>query len=130
MRNCEPCRYRQLVLELVRMLTSQAMEICERTKKKTITEVEILQALEQLDLKHYLAEAQAAAEDFKAQSTTHRAKQRQQRLSSSTVDIEELERQQAALFEQARSRMQTTQPAEEPAAAQEGFQLGDTSMFD
>eukprot|EP00045_Choanoeca_perplexa_P013628 m.155099 g.155099 ORF g.155099 m.155099 type:complete len:157 (-) comp16406_c0_seq1:3059-3529(-) len=117
--------------ELTRMLTSQAAEICEKTGKKTITEAEIMLALEQLELQQYLADAQTAAQEFKDLSTTHRAKQRQQKLSSATVDLEELERQQQALFEQARERMQGTQEPSQVTPSTEGFSLAtDTSMFD
>lgn len=86
------------------MLSSEANDICERDRKKTITPEHVLRALTALGMQRFSREVEdeyeraKTDERLKAKGNRRAAKERKH-----VVDTEELLRQQEALFAQARS---------------------------
>ncbi|XP_018329231.1 protein Dr1 [Agrilus planipennis] len=95
---------RELVLncctEFIHLISSEANEICNQLRKKTINAEHVLMALERLGFADYTAEAEAVLKDCKAVA----AKRRRQstRLENLGIPEEELLRQQQELFAKAR----------------------------
>lgn len=90
--------------EFVQLLSSEANDICERDRKKTITPEHVLRALTALGMERFSHDVQEeydrakTDEKLKAKGNRRAAKERKP-----VVDTEELLRQQEALFAQARS---------------------------
>lgn len=92
-------------VEYIHLLTSEANEICERTGRKTIGPEHIVEALERLGFHDSLeAVRQTLDESLKhLQREKERAKARN-KMETSGLSPEELQRQQEELFEQARRK--------------------------
>ncbi|BET01209.1 unnamed protein product [Nesidiocoris tenuis] len=97
---------RELILncctEFIHLIASEANEICNQSKKKTINADHVLKALDSLGFGDYKAEAEAVLRDCKAVA----AKRRRQstRLENLGIPEEELLRQQQELFAKAREQ--------------------------
>uniref|UniRef100_A0A023F979 Protein Dr1 n=5 Tax=Triatominae TaxID=70999 RepID=A0A023F979_TRIIF len=95
---------RELILncctEFIHLIASEANEICNQSKKKTINAEHVLKALDSLGFGDYRADAEAVLQDCKAVA----AKRRRQstRLENLGIPEEELLRQQQELFAKAR----------------------------
>ncbi|KAF6211654.1 hypothetical protein GE061_012167 [Apolygus lucorum] len=91
---------RELILncctEFIHLIASEANEICNQSKKKTINAEHVLKALDSLGFSDYKADAEAVLRDCKAVA----AKRRRQstRLENLGIPEEELLRQQQELF--------------------------------
>lgn len=90
--------------EFVQLLSSEANDICERDRKKTITPEHVLRALTALGMERFSREVEdeyeRAKTDEKLRAKGNRRAAKERKL---VVDTEELLRQQEALFAQARS---------------------------
>eukprot|EP00177_Eucheuma_denticulatum_P008651 GFKZ01015741.1.p1 GENE.GFKZ01015741.1~~GFKZ01015741.1.p1 ORF type:complete len:140 (-),score=24.35 GFKZ01015741.1:188-607(-) len=89
--------------EFVQLLSSEANEICERDRKKTITPEHVLRALTALGMERFSKEVEDEYERAKADDKLKTRGSRRGAKEKPTVDTEELLRQQEALFAQARS---------------------------
>lgn len=95
---------RELILncctEFIHLIASEANEICNQSRKKTINAEHVLKALDSLGFGDYRADAEAVLQDCKAVA----AKRRRQsmRLENLGIPEEELLRQQQELFAKAR----------------------------
>lgn len=91
--------------EFVQLLSSEANEICEKGKKKTITPEHVLRALEQLGLTRFTKEVEEEYERAKIEEAKQKSRNgsRRDRNKAAQVDTEELLRQQEQLFALARS---------------------------
>ncbi|XP_014283527.1 protein Dr1 [Halyomorpha halys] len=95
---------RELILncctEFIHLIASEANEICNLSRKKTINAEHVLKALDRLGFGDYRSEAEAVLQDCKEVA----AKRRRQsmRLENLGIPEEELLRQQQALFAKAR----------------------------
>lgn len=91
--------------EFVQLLSSEANEICEKDKKKTITPEHVLRALDTLGMERFkdqvIEEYERAKNDDKLKTRANRRGGREKKKSAENT--EELLRQQEALFAQARS---------------------------
>lgn len=91
--------------EFVQLLSSEANDICEKDKKKTITPEHVLRALRQLGLERFHQEVKDEYERAKSDDKL-RARgsgRRDRNKAKAPVDDEELLRQQEELFARARS---------------------------
>ena len=89
--------------EFVQLLSTEANDICEQDKKKTITPEHVLRALQQLGLNKYLARVEAAYELVKDHGKTRPRGAGKRALQNSGISKDELLRQQQELFARARS---------------------------
>lgn len=90
--------------EFVQLLSSEANDICEKDKKKTITPEHVLRALQQLGLEAYHKDVADEFTRVKTEEKTRgRAASKRDRNKGKLIDNEELLRQQEQLFAMARS---------------------------
>lgn len=91
--------------EFVQLLSSEANEICEKDKKKTITPEHVLRALQQLGLDRFHADVKEEYEKAKCDDNlkSRGASKRERQKARASADDEELLRQQEQLFAMARS---------------------------
>mmetsp|Transcript_43848 Transcript_43848/g.107647 ORF Transcript_43848/g.107647 Transcript_43848/m.107647 type:complete len:155 (+) Transcript_43848:200-664(+) len=88
--------------EFVQMLSSEANEICEKDKKKTIAPEHILRALNNLGLSKYHAEVAGEHEKHK-DTEKSKLKGGWAKMAKSGISTEELLRQQQELFNMAKN---------------------------
>lgn len=116
--------------ELVRMITSEAVAICEESQKRIMTHAEIVAAVKRLDLLDYVAAAEEASQEFIDQTNQDKDQRKAQKEKTASMTPEDLQRHQEELFRQAREAMQQNAPPIAPAPKQDqGFKV-DTSLFD
>ncbi|KAI8818600.1 histone-fold-containing protein [Fimicolochytrium jonesii] len=89
-------------VEFIHLISSEANEQCEKENKKTIAGEHVIKALQELGFGSYVPEVQEAFDEHN-KSTKERIKGSQKKESKHTD--EELAEMQAALFAQARARM-------------------------
>ena len=97
-------------VEFIHLLSSEANDLCEKERKKTISPEHVLQALESLGFGQYVGEVQQVYSEHRSQMKEREKKN--SKLEDSGLTEEELLRQQEALFEQARLKYlaQNVQP--------------------
>jgi len=88
--------------EFVRLLSSESNSICEKMNKKLISSDHVLQALKELDFENYIEETKKAHEQHVDQIAP---KKKKKKLTDSGLTLEELERDQKKLFEEARNNL-------------------------
>ncbi|KAL1131784.1 hypothetical protein AAG570_011397 [Ranatra chinensis] len=95
---------RELILncctEFIHLIASEANEICNQNKKKTINADHVLKALDRLGFSDYRTDAEAVLQDCKA--VADERKKKSSRLENLGIPEEELLRQQQELFAKAR----------------------------
>lgn len=89
--------------EFVHLITSEANEVCEKAGKKTISPDHLMEALRNLGFAEYCQEMEQALQEQQeaAKQRLERSK-RSNPVVNSAVSEDELAKQQAELFEQAR----------------------------
>ncbi|KAJ3190179.1 negative cofactor 2 transcription regulator complex subunit ncb2 [Gaertneriomyces sp. JEL0708] len=100
-------------VEFIHLISGEANEICEREQKKTINGEHIIAALQTLGFENYLKDVTDVMNDHNKQ-----AKEREKRvdkLKTSGMTQEELEKAQEQLFAQARMRMQSQSGPSSPS---------------
>lgn len=88
--------------EFIRLVSSEANDICEKSNKKTIGSDHCVQALKDLGFESYLKDIEDVLEDHRQE-----LKQREKKTSKmqvSGLSAEELQQQQEALFAASRAR--------------------------
>lgn len=91
--------------EFVQLLSSEANDICEKDKKKTITPEHVLRALNQLGLDRFKDDVQDEYERAKIEEQKQKIRlgTKRERNKQAQLDPEELRRKQEELFALARS---------------------------
>ncbi|CAH1763465.1 17281_t:CDS:2 [Entrophospora sp. SA101] len=85
-------------VEFIRLIASEANDICEKEEKKTIAAEHVISALQSLGFEEYLSEVQ---EVFKEHKKIQKDRDKKSsRLENSGMTEEELLKQQELLFEQ------------------------------
>lgn len=92
-----------LANEFIHYITTNATRICEEADKRTVSSEHILASLERTNFHQYLDECRAVAAE--ANQTAAKRKKNSNRLEKSGKSMEELEKEQDAIFEQARLQM-------------------------
>ncbi|KAK1350494.1 putative CBF/NF-Y-like transcription factor [Hamiltosporidium tvaerminnensis] len=90
-------------LEFAHLITAQAAEMCEKESKKTITHEHIFQSLQCLGYSEYVGECTVAHEEYVSHCKMKPSKIN--KLKTSGLTMEELRKQQLALFESARNEV-------------------------
>ncbi|KAK9766805.1 negative cofactor 2 transcription regulator complex subunit ncb2 [Basidiobolus ranarum] len=94
-------------VEFIHLIASEANEICEKEAKKTIAAEHVIASLQTLGFENYLPEVQEVFKDHKKQQKDRDRKS--SRLENSGMSEEELLRNQAMLFAQARMKYEAQQ---------------------
>ncbi|ORY02107.1 histone-fold-containing protein [Basidiobolus meristosporus CBS 931.73] len=94
-------------VEFIHLIASEANEICEKEAKKTIAAEHVIVALQTLGFENYLPEVQEVFKEHKKQQKDRDRKS--SRLENSGMSEEELLRNQAMLFAQARMKYEAQQ---------------------
>ncbi|KAK9712485.1 negative cofactor 2 transcription regulator complex subunit ncb2 [Basidiobolus ranarum] len=94
-------------VEFIHLIASEANEICEKEAKKTIAAEHVIVALQTLGFENYLPEVQEVFKEHKKQQKDRDRKS--SRLENSGMSEEELLRNQALLFAQARMKYEAQQ---------------------
>lgn len=91
--------------EFVQLLSSEANDICEKDKKKTITPEHVLRALNQLGLHRFNNDVQEEYDRAKVEEAKQKMRQgsKRERNKAAQMDPDELLRKQEELFALARS---------------------------
>lgn len=91
--------------EFVQLLSSEANDICEKDKKKTITPEHVLRALNQLGLHRFNRDVQEEYDRAKVEEAKQKMRQgsKRERNKAAQMDPDELLRKQEELFALARS---------------------------
>lgn len=92
-----------LANEFIHYITTNAVKICEESDKKTINHEHIVASLKRTNFTRFLPDCEAIAKDATQQAAKRR--KNSNRLENSGKSLEELEREQAAMFEEARLAM-------------------------
>jgi down-regulator of transcription 1 len=85
------------------LIATESNDVCGKTAKKTISSEHVLQALQNLGFESYLEELKVLSEDHR-QEQKEMSKKSTNKLKSSGLTQEELLKQQAELFQQAREK--------------------------
>lgn len=101
--------------EFVQLLSSEANDICEKEKKKTITPEHVLRALEQLGLDRFREDVMKEYEKAKSDDRlrSRGSSRRDRNKGKPDVNDEELLRQQEQLFALARSDPMALNPPDQ-----------------
>ncbi|ORY08302.1 histone-fold-containing protein [Basidiobolus meristosporus CBS 931.73] len=94
-------------VEFIHLIASEANEICEKEAKKTIAAEHVIASLQTLGFENYLPEVQEVFKEHKKQQKDRDRKS--SRLENSGMSEEELLRNQAMLFAQARMKYEAQQ---------------------
>lgn len=89
--------------EFVQLLSTEANDICEEDKRKTITPEHVLRAIEQLGLNKYREKVEEAYERVKELDKQRGKGAQKKKMAVAGLSREELLKQQQELFAQARS---------------------------
>lgn len=102
--------------EFVQLLSSEANDICEKDKKKTITPEHVLRALNQLGLDRFKQDVEDEYERAKAEEAKQKSRigSKRDRNKAAQMDAEELRRKQEELFALARSDPMAMNPPPAP----------------
>lgn len=109
-----PCEHRPLTIttltpfpplpEFIRLVSSEANDLCEKSGKRTIGSDHCVQALKDLGFEAYLKDIDTVLEEHKAE-LKYREKKNSKMAMAGLTD-EELQRQQEALFAASRARFE------------------------
>lgn len=88
--------------EFIRLVSSEANDVCEKSGKRTIGTEHCVQALKDLGFEPYLKDIEGVVEDHKAEQKMKERKNSKMALAGLTD--EELQKQQEALFAASRAR--------------------------
>lgn len=92
----------QHLTEFIRLVSSEANDICEKSGKRTIGSDHCVQALKDLGFESYLRNIEEVLEDHKAEQKLRERKN--QKMALAGLTDEELQKQQEALFAASRAR--------------------------
>ncbi|CAO1617300.1 unnamed protein product [Parajaminaea phylloscopi] len=90
--------------EFIRLVSSEANDICEKSGKRTIGSDHCVQALKDLGFESYLKNIEEVLEDHKAEQKLREKKN--SKMARAGLTDEELQKQQEALFAASRARFE------------------------
>lgn len=95
------------LLEFIRLVSSEANEICEKSQKKTIAPEHVVSALKELGFESFIGDIEEVLKEHKTQQKDRERKMT--RMEDSGLSAEELQRQQELLFAASRARYEAGQ---------------------
>lgn len=93
--------------EFIRLVSSEANEICENSQKKTIAPEHVVSALKELGFESFIGDIEEVLKEHKTQQKDRERKMT--RMEDSGLSAEELQRQQELLFAASRARYEAGQ---------------------
>lgn len=91
--------------EFLRMLSAEANETCTKRKRQIIAPEDVFGALETLEMPAFLEKLQAALDEHNEEAATLREHRKSAKKEKESIPLEELKRQQALMFSQARDQL-------------------------